>query len=33
VQETVNWTRVYLDGGDVFQEMDREVQSFLGDAD
>ena len=30
VRETINWTRVYLDGGDVFEEMGKETQRFIG---
>ncbi len=29
VEETVNWTRVWLNGGDIPAEMDREIKAFL----
>ena len=32
VQETVNWSRVWLDNGDVPGEMDREIAEYMEDA-
>lgn len=29
IRNTVNWTRVWLDGGDVKAEMDREIKEFI----
>ncbi len=31
VTETVNWTKVYANGGDVIAEMEREIQEFIKD--
>ncbi len=31
VEETVNWTKVYANGGDVVAEMEREIREFIKD--
>ena len=31
VVETVNWTKVYANGGDVVAEMEREINEFIKD--
>ncbi len=31
VEETVNWTKVYANGGDVVAEMEREIKEFMKD--
>ncbi len=33
LEETVAWTRVYAGGGNVGEEMDREIRAFLADAE
>lgn len=30
VEETVKWTKVWMNGGDVSAEMDREIEEFIG---
>ena len=31
VEKTVEWTKVWLSGGDVEKEMDREIKDFIAD--
>ena len=29
IQKTIEWSKVYMDGGNIAEEMDREIAEFL----